>query len=345
MSEVRIIRYDDGRWCEQQYLGDKLHGTWTVFRANGQKDWERQHFNGRKEGYYRKWDDTGRLIEEQWYHLGELHGVWRTWDATGNEKAVGDFFFGYPREWFEQTVNSDFNKSIKPYYSIEPQDCGTDIQGILAGMARTTVRMHKGTRSVIDLSQPGSFWSHVNILGRNEEWPHYAGSPLFPILQIKCEEIPLADHPLKQFSFVTAFAVGGDTLNELGKDIVVRAYGPEDDVLLLTDTPCEPLEAPSQIQFSEEMQSFPDENDLPPGLRAFIEDTGDKDGVLAQEMKLLSRIGGWPGWLQSGRVSPFGRFAFQVDSLDVEGWNCGDCAIHYFFLDDGRGFVWCQEMC
>ena len=30
MSEVRIIRYDDGRWCEQQYVGDKLHGTWTV---------------------------------------------------------------------------------------------------------------------------------------------------------------------------------------------------------------------------------------------------------------------------------------------------------------------------
>lgn len=51
MPEIRTIRYDDGRWCEQEYVDDKLHGTWTVFYANGQKEWERQHLKGRHEGY------------------------------------------------------------------------------------------------------------------------------------------------------------------------------------------------------------------------------------------------------------------------------------------------------
>jgi hypothetical protein len=56
-------------------------------------------------------------------------------------------------------------------------------------------------------------------------------------------------------------------------------------------------------------------------------------------------LGGWPGWLQNGRLSGFGKFAFQVDSLDVESWDCGDCTIHYFFLNDAKDFSWYQEMC
>jgi antitoxin component YwqK of YwqJK toxin-antitoxin module len=68
MAEIRTIRYADGRWCEQQYVDGKLHGTWTVFFADGAKEWERQHARDRKEGYFRRWDKAGRLIEEQWYH-------------------------------------------------------------------------------------------------------------------------------------------------------------------------------------------------------------------------------------------------------------------------------------
>src|ERR1043165_4212613 len=98
MAEIRTIRYDDGRWCEQQYVDGKLHGNWTVFLANGQKEWERQHARARKEGYFRRWDEAARLIEEQWYHLDELHGCWRRWDEEGQEEVVGDFYFGYPRQ-------------------------------------------------------------------------------------------------------------------------------------------------------------------------------------------------------------------------------------------------------
>lgn len=91
--------------------------------------------------------------------------------------------------------------------------------------------------------------------------------------------------------------------------------------------------------------SYPDENDLPPGMREFLKRSGDFGQILDQEEKLTSRLGGWPGWVQVGRLSGFGRFAFQVDSLDLEDWDCGDCTIHYFFREDAGGFSWCQEMC
>jgi hypothetical protein len=94
------------------------------------------------------------------------------------------------------------------------------------------------------------------------------------------------------------------------------------------------------------MTSYPDENDLPPGLKVFLEESGDSEQVLGQDEKLNSRLGGWPGWVQSGRLSGFGKFALQIDSLDVENWDCGDCTIHYFFLNGPEGaFSWCQEMC
>lgn len=133
MAEIRTIRYDDGRWCEQQYVDGKLNGTWTVYYANGQKEWERQHKKDRTEGYFRRWDEAGRLIEEQWYHLNELHGCWRKWDVAGREEIVGDFYFGYPRQTFGRTPNTDFNTLIKPNYELEPVDFAGRIASFLQG--------------------------------------------------------------------------------------------------------------------------------------------------------------------------------------------------------------------
>lgn len=345
MAEIRTIHYPDGRWCEQEYVDEKLHGRWTVFFANGQRDWERQLSHGRKEGYQRHWDETGRLVEEQWYHHEELHGLWQRWDDAGNVEVVGDFIHGYPREAFESTVNKDFNHFIKPYYGLEPAECEKQLDKILEGVKRPTLRILKSKKGKPDLSQPGSFWNHVNILGVGEEWPCYNGQPLFPILQIKCADIPLADSPLAGFSFITLFAVADDVLCSLGEDVVFRAYCPQDKIVL-AKPPCESLDPVKPLVFSEETISYPDDNDLPPGLRVYLEESGDPASVLAQDTKLYSRIGGWPGWLQNGRLSGFGKFLFQVDSLDVENWGCGDCTVHYFFLKSGEnGFDWHQEMC
>ena len=347
MPDVRRIDYDDGRRCEQQYVDGKLHGTWTVFFANGQKEWERQHEIDRKEGYFRRWDEGRRLIEEQWYHQDELHGRWRRWDEAGREEVVGDFYFGYPRLGFDRTVNTDFNTLIKPHYGLEPADFAGQIDNLLPTIRRATTRLKKVTQRSLDLRQRGSFWNHVNLLGVGEEWPCFRGDPLFPILQINCADVTMKNNPLAEFSFITLFAAAGGVLDNLGEDIVVRAYG-RHEKLVPVEPPCDPLKAATKLLLADETISHPDENDLPAGLKLFLEDTGDSEQVLTQEdsEKLNSRLGGWPGWLQSGRLSGFGKFAFQVDSLDVENWDCGDCTIHYFFLDGSAGAIsWCQEMC
>ena len=107
------------------------------------------------------------------------------------------------------------------------------------------------------------------------------------------------------------------------------------------EPPCDPLEAASELSLTDDLISYPDENDSPPGLKVFLEDSGDPEQFLTQEdsEKLNSRLGGWPGWLQFSRLSGFGKFAFQVDSLDVENWDCGDCTIHYFFLNGSEGVM------
>jgi hypothetical protein len=342
MAEIRTIRYDDGRWCEQQYVDGKLHGTWTVFFADGRKEWERQHARDHKEGYFRRWDKAGRLIEEQWYHLDEPHGRWRRWDEAGREEVVGDFYFGYPRQGFDRTLNLDFNTLIKPLYGPEPADFAGRIDKVLPTIRRRSARMKKITQQSLDLRFRGSFWNHVNLLGVGEEWPCFRGDPLFAILQINCADVALKNNPLAEFSFVTLFAATGGVLENLGEDIVARAYGRHEELVEI-ESPCDPLEA-----LADEMISYPGENDLPPGLRVFLEDSGDPEQVLTQQdsEKLNSRLGGWPGWLQSGRLSGFGRFAFQVDSLDLENWDCGDSTIHYFFPNGSEGvFYWHQEMC
>ncbi len=346
MPETRTIRYDDGRWCEQEYLGDKLHGRWTVYYANGRKEWERLHENGRKEGYFRRWDTAGRLVEEMWFHLDELHGRWRRWDEAGVEEVVGDFYFGYSRFAFEATRNTEFNSVIKPIYGLKAAQIAHSIDDLVCKLRRPSLRMKKASSNEgVDLLKPGSFWNYVNVLGAGERWPQCQGEPLFPILQINCDEIALSDSPLGEFSFVTLFAVGGTALYRLGEDIVLRAYR-RGETLMPADLPCEPLDQPCGLALSDSVDSYPDENDLPPGMVAFLRDNHIHEHVLNQDEKLLSRLGGWPGWLQSGRLSAFDRFAFQVDSLDVENWDCGDCTIHYFFLDAKTGnFSWVQEMC
>jgi hypothetical protein len=346
MTELRTRQYDDGRWCEQEYLGDKLNGRWTVFYANGGKEWERLHEKDRKEGYFKRWDRAGRLIEEMWFHLDQLHGRWRKWDKDEAEEIVGDFYFGYPRPAFDSTRNTEFNTLIKPFYGLEPAEFAATIEDFLCRLRRPSLRMRKASANEsLDLLKRGSFWNHVNVLGAGERWPQFRGEPLFPMLQINCDEITLSDNPLTEFSFVTLFAVAGTAAQNLGEDIVVRAYR-RDELLVPTDLPCEPLGQPCGLVLSDSVDSFPDENDLPPGMVAFLRDENSYEQVLIQDDKLLSRLGGWPGWLQSGRLSAFDRFAIQADSLDIENWDCGDCTIHYFFRDAKTGgFSWVQEMC
>ncbi len=339
-EEKRTIRYDDGGWAEQSYVDGQLHGLWTVFRPDGGKRWERQNVQGLQEGYEHSWDESDRLVEAKHYHLNVLHGRWSRWDASGAEELVGEFRFGCRGDSLEHTVNPDFNAAIRHRYHFEPEAFAENLDDVLRSLRRETLLME--ALEPRD-RQGGSFFGHVNVLGANEAWPRHRSEPLSPILQIDCADLDVAASPLAGLSFVTVFAAAGDVAEELGSDIVVRAYAPTDPVVATRPPKSGPR--PRGIRFTT-AACYPDKNDLPPGLVALLKRSELADEILDYDAKLRSRIGGWPGWLHFNGISDFDRFAFQIDSLDVDGWECGDATIHYFFRDTGSGALsWHQEMC
>ena len=71
------------------------------------------------------------------------------------------------------------------------------------------------------------------------------------------------------------------------------------------------------------MISYPDVNDFPPGLKVFLEESGDNEHVIMPDEKLNSRLGGWPGWVQSGRLW---RAAWQI-RLSNRLARCGELGL------------------
>ena len=189
MNEKKIIKYSDGGWCQQDYVNGKLHGLWTVYFPDGSKKWEREYINGRQEGYQREWDINGNLVEEQWYHLNELHGVWKKWDNNGIESIVGEFYYGYPKEYFENIHNKDFINYIKPFFYLDEISSKEQINKFLESVAKPGLRILQSKQFSMDLSKPQSLWAYVNVLGEGEDWPYYEGKPLSPLFQLCCEDI------------------------------------------------------------------------------------------------------------------------------------------------------------
>jgi hypothetical protein len=341
--EVRRIDYEDGGWCEQQYVDGRLHGFWTVYYPDGRKKWKRQHINGRKEGYYREWDTEGRLREEQFYHLNELHGPWRRWDERGCEKLIGEFSFG--REKRHGRVTSGLWARLFPYWEWEPEQFRGHTAEIEQALARPTCRFCPDeTRPFADVFG-ASYFGYVNVLGVDEEWPEIEGVPFSPILQLDCTQLPFRSDELADVRLVTIFARPDEVSSDFGTDFVLRSYTSADQLVPPLGMCGQSPGRPRFITFLPPEQSYPDPNDLPPGLKVHLEDEEPESPLwTGADWSLRSRVGGWPGWVQFSRVEGMGNFAFQLDSIDVDGWSCGDCTVHYFFRDV-NGWAWHQEMC
>jgi len=92
--QTETIRYDRGRWGEIQTLNGKNHGRWTVFRADGSKDWERFYLNDAQNGPERSWYENGQLEYEREFKDDQLHGSWRAWHRNGELKNECRFVKG-----------------------------------------------------------------------------------------------------------------------------------------------------------------------------------------------------------------------------------------------------------
>jgi hypothetical protein len=61
-------------WCEK---GGKPHGPKTTFYPNGQRELSRTYYQGKSEGRFTVWHDTGSVAEEGQHRNGQLEGRWQ----------------------------------------------------------------------------------------------------------------------------------------------------------------------------------------------------------------------------------------------------------------------------
>lgn len=341
--EVKRTDYDDGGWCEQQYVDGKLHGRWTVYYASGRKNWEREYQRDRQEGYERNWDEVGNLREEKWYHLGVLHGPWRKWDANGVEELVGDFLFGDSKESHGKWPPKPHShwELLFPYWMWEPDQFRSQLGAIERVLALPTRRLVRDKSRRLSDEFGASYFGYVNLLGVNEEWPAYQNAPMIPLLQVDLRTLDSLPYFLNGVAFLTMFSRPEPMVAKT--DLVIRTYRVDQPLVHARPPAAAVVEKPNFIRIEQPDSSYPDANDLPPGLRALLENELPSSPILARSQhKFSTRIGGWPGWLQWSRVDGYGEFVLQVDSLEIPMLRGGDSAVHHFF-HDGAAWTWGSE--
>lgn len=328
-KETRRIDYADGRWCDQDYENGELHGWWRVHRADGSVDWEREYVRGRQHGCMRRYGPDGEVIEEQSFQHDVLHGPWHRRNADG-ESEVLHFEYGYPVGALANAANPDFRAQLLPAFDLDDGQIRAELDGILSRLSKPTAYFKPGELVHGSVDEVGSFVGLVNAIGRDEAWPECGGRPLSPILQVRASDTGLECAPWDSWKLLTVFAVPDDSPGLVPGDMVIRVYRDLDAVRLIQPQGRQVRE-PSRAVFDAPVDDLPDENDLPPLLNIALKERGRADG---DRDRLLSRISGWPGWLQFGRIADLPTFALQLDSLLFDDWECGDCTVHYVFVDE-----------
>src|SRR6185369_6692622 len=103
------------------------------------------------------------------------------------------------------------------------------------------------------------------------------------------------------------------------------------------------VERPNFMKFGPVRASYPDANDLPPGLRVLLEDEIPDSPIIKEHKdRFKSKLGGWPAWLQESGVYCYSELVLQIDRFDVQTLQGGSSAVHYFFFD-GTDWVWASE--
>lgn len=97
---------DDGmftRWHEngnKEYEGEfvdgKKNGRHVRYHMNGRMWNESFYVDGKRQGFSRQWDEKGSLMKEESYDQGLPHGTWTTWNSKGKIKWQGRFDHGKP---------------------------------------------------------------------------------------------------------------------------------------------------------------------------------------------------------------------------------------------------------
>ena len=331
------IDYKDGGWCEVETRGGDNHGRTIYYFSNGSKRREIFYQNGRREGAERTWSEDGALQEEQYFHNDVQHGPWFRRDEHGVMQTLNVFRHGVSEGCWNGDGTSHFARFIMPNLEIDQVMHEEQAKTMIARMALPACRVQRGSKIRSDEAMRDSYFGHISILGAQEAWPEFEGRHLSPVLQINCDEIPIEEHPLKDYAYVTLFALPDEPCYRFNQDYVLRVYGPEDELRSVERPEVQLVTKPGKMNFSEIFTKYPNQNDLPAPLKVFLEDRKLEDLYPDDDNGFQTVIGGWPDWMQFSEIWAYPEFLFQVDGLDFDDWFWGDCFMLYFFRDSKTG--------
>ncbi len=87
------------------YQDTPFTGAAVSYYENGQEASRIDYVQGKKQGFYKKWFDTGLLSFESRYVEGKQDGLTSTWWANGNLRSESNYVAGVPdgvqKQWYK----------------------------------------------------------------------------------------------------------------------------------------------------------------------------------------------------------------------------------------------------
>jgi hypothetical protein len=329
--------YQDGGWGEFEKKKGKHHGRWRVFFPDGKLMWERHHVNGREHGTSRTWNRQGRLLEEKTYQDNVLHGRWKEWNAKGRLMRDDSFAFGERTRvgGRRKAAIGQQNLLLEPFRRRTASQSAPLRDRALKELKLPAVLPVKRKR-LGERERVSSWIGLVTHAPRGRAWPSQRGEPFVPLLQIRIDELPAVPPGLKGIAFMALLAPANFPVHDGQDELVIWTANSLSGVMPL-DVPRHSLrDKPQTLSWKLEPE-YPSGNDLPPGLRAYLEDHAPRSAILRRSAKARTRVGGWPGWLQWTQLSHFGEIILQFDTADVYDWMPNGNPNFFLYKDEKSG--------
>jgi MORN repeat variant len=340
-NDIEMINYRDGGRGEFAKKAGKNHGSWRVFFPNGRLKIERTFENGRENGISRTWNASGQLIDEKVYQDDALHGHWRIWDDFGVLTQDSEFRFGQHLSFAQinHEPTGDLNRLLQPYLELTAKTAASAYTRALASLSQSCFEAVP-TASMDSVKSLTSQLGIVTHLPAQKSWPTCSGVPMVPLLQVCASELPTDLKVLQGIAFLAVFGPAHHPNTDESDLIFVATKSLDELVPILPPEGCL-RRNPKSISWELNEKEYPHRNDLSPGLRAYAEDHEPDSELFSKGAKLTTKVGGWPGWIQSSSIAGHGDLILQIDSCDFDDWDAGDSTIFYCFRRHGSNEIYC----
>jgi len=170
----------------------------------------------------------------------------------------------------------------------------------------------------------------------SEELPTYNGEKMFPLLQVRIDELPVVPEALKDTAMLIVFmnreTLPYDAVN--GDGFLVREYKTLDGLQPIPNGDENTIVKKFPIKWDRVERDAPTWEDL---LETEFHKYEDDDYFDKYTTHEGTKFGGFPMSVQGG--VGIKDFVFQIDSEDKAGWHWGDGGLGYFFKKDDQWYL------